>query len=454
MDLKDKRVLVLGLGISGISIIKTLYSLGSKILISDSKSYGDLEKALNEISHIEMETYLNGEDFSFSNIDLIIKSPGIPPHSYFVKKAMENNIEIITDLELAYRNFYRENIISITGSNGKTTSTHLTGEIFKAAGFSSHLVGNIGTPILEKMQTSKEDDVFILEASSFQLENTLNFKPKVSLIINISEDHIDWHGSHENYIKSKFKIFANQDKDDYCILNYDDEVLRELKNKVSAKTIWFSTKEDLEEGIFLKSNKILVNYRGYENLSIDLENIKVKGIHNIENILACIGIAITYNINPEIIKNTVENFKGLDHRLEFVISNKGVSFYNDSKGTNILSSVKALEALEPPIILIAGGYNKNTNYKEFVSSFDNKVKKLILMGETKEIIKYHAINSGINEEDIFLVDSMAQAVELAYKIAKAGDSVLLSPASASWDQYKNFEERGNDYKKIVYSLVE
>lgn len=454
MNLRGKKVLVLGLGISGISIIKALHSLDAKIIVSDSKSYEDLEDLVKKIDHIPMEIHFNGDDFSFSSIDVIVKSPGIPPNSYFVIKAIENNIEIITDLELAYRYYYRENLIAITGSNGKTTSTVLTGEIFNNAGYKTFVVGNIGTAILERIPNSNKDDIFVIESSSFQLEHTLDFKPKVALITNISQDHIDWHGSYENYIKSKFKIFANQDENDYLILNYDDNKLRELKNKLVANIIWFSSKEELKEGIFLKDKNILVNYIGYENFSINIDSLKVKGIHNIENILGCIAIAITYKIEPEVIKKTIENFKGLEHRLEFVKRKNGKTFYNDSKGTNVLSSIKALEAIGAPIILIAGGYNKHTDYREFVSAFGDKVKKLILMGETGETIKEEAIKYGLPEKDIFLVDSMESAVRLANENAESGDNILLSPASASWGQYKNFEERGNDFKNMVFSLME
>lgn len=454
MEIKNKKILVLGLGITGISTIKTLYNLGAEIIISDNKSYEDLENILKELSHIPMECHFNSEDFNFSDIDLIIKSPGIPPNSYFAKKGKDYNIEIITDLELAYRCFKRKNMITITGSNGKTTSTVLVGEIFKNAGYNTHVVGNIGTAILDRISRSEEDDVFIIEASSFQLENTVDFRPKVSLITNISEDHIDWHGSYENYINSKLKIFSNQKQEDYIVLNYDDEILRTLEGKIVPHIIWFSSRERLEDGIFLDDNNIVVNCCGYKDLTLSLDNIKVKGIHNIENILGAISIALIYNIDIEIIRKTIENFNGLEHRLEFVKDIGGIKFYNDSKGTNVLSSIKAIEAIESPIILIAGGYNKNSNYEEFVKAFDKKVKKLILIGETRELLRKEAIKYKFNKEDIVTVDSMEEAVKESYKNAIRGDNILLSPASASWDQYKNFEERGNDFKKAVFSLVE
>lgn len=454
MNLRDKNILVLGLGVSGISIIKILHDLGANIFVSDNKTEAQLGNILKEINHIPMEVYFNGEDFSYTNIDLIIKSPGIPPTSYFVEKGVRNHIEIITDLELAYRCFNRKNLVAVTGSNGKTTTSVLIGEIFKHAGYVTHVVGNIGTAILDRMPSSSIDDVFVIETSSFQLEHTVNFKPKVSLITNISEDHIDWHGSYENYIDSKFKIFSNQNHEDYVILNYDDEILRQLDNKISPKIIWFSTKEELENGVFSNGEEIVVKCNELENFTMSLENIKIKGRHNVENILGCVCIALIFNIDSETIINAIENFNGLEHRLEFVRSINDIDFYNDSKGTNILSSIKAIEAIEKSIILIAGGYNKNSNYKEFVKSFNSKVEKLILMGETKETIRVEAINNYFGDENIFTVDTMEEAVKLAYENARPGDSILLSPASASWDQYKNFEERGNDFKSIVYRLVE
>ena len=454
MNLSGKRVLVLGLGITGISIVKTLDELGAKVVVSDNKTREQLENILKEIGHIPIEPYFNGEDFSYSNIDLIVKSPGISPTSYYVEKGVRKNIEIITDLELAYRYFNRKNLIAITGSNGKTTSTVLVGEIFKNAAYNTHVVGNIGTAILDKICESDMDDIFIIESSSFQLEHTENFRPKVSLITNISEDHIDWHGSYENYIKSKFKVFANQKQEDYLILNYDDEILRQLEGEIVPKIIWFSTKEELNEGIYVNSGEIVVKCNGFENFTMSIENIKIKGKHNLENILGSIAIALTYNIASKIIIKSIENYNGLEHRLEFVRKIKDVSFFNDSKATNVLSSIKAIEAIDPPIVLIAGGYNKNSNYKEYVKSFKSKVNKLILIGETKEAIESEAIKIGFPHDSIYLVNTMEEAIKLAYEKAQPGDNVLLSPASASWDQYKNFEERGNDFKKFVYSLVE
>lgn len=454
MSLRDKRVLVLGLGITGISIIKALNELGADIVVSDNKSREELKDTLKEIEDIPMEIHLDGRDFSYSNIDLIVKSPGIPPNSYYVEKGVKNNIEIITDLELAYRYFNRKNIIAITGSNGKTTSTVLIGEIFKNAGYQTHVVGNIGTAILDKIRRSDQNDVFIIEASSFQLEDTVSFKPKVALITNISEDHIDWHGSYDNYIKSKYKVFANQMDEDHLILNYDDKVLRQLEGKITPKIIWFSSKENLGEGIYIKEENIVVSCRDFEKFTISIENIKIKGKHNIENILACIAIALVYRIDSKIIINSIENFNGLEHRLEFVREIKGINFFNDSKATNVSSSVKAIEAIDPPIVLIAGGYSKNSNYREYVKAFESRVIKLILIGETKEMIKREAINIGFADENIYLAATMIDAVNLAYEISRPGDNILLSPASASWDQYKDFEERGNDFKKIVYSLVE
>lgn len=454
MNLRDKKVLVLGLGISGISIIKTLYELGAKIIVSDNKTDKQLENILNEIDYIPMECHFNGDDFSYSNIDLIIKSPGIPPTSYFVGKGVKHNIEIITDLELAYRHFFRKNLVAITGSNGKTTTTVLVGKIFENANYNTHVVGNIGTAILEKITNSEEDDVFIIETSSFQLEHIKEFRPKVSLITNISEDHIDWHGSYENYIESKFKVFSNQRSEDYVILNYDDKVLRQLENKITPKIIWFSTREKLEDGIYCDGSDIVVNCNDFEKFTLSLGSIKVKGRHNIENINGSIAIALVFNIDSRTIINSIENFNGLEHRLEFVRKVNDINFYNDSKATNTRSAIMAIEAIETPIILIAGGFSKNSNYKKFVKSFNNKIKKLILIGETKEIIRFEAINNNFGDENIYLVNTMEEAVKLAYDNAQVGDNVLLSPASASWDQYKNFEERGNDFKEIVYSLVE
>lgn len=451
MELRNKNVLVVGVGISGLATIKILHELGAKIFIFDNKSREDLEVILKKLQGIPMTMFLGQEDMELEGIDLIIKSPGVPPRAKIISRALEMGIEIITDIELGYFLSATKNIIAITGSNGKTTTTHLVGETFGKAGYKTFVLGNIGVGILEKIGSVKSEDIVVIEASSFQLENTKKFKPKVSLVLNISPDHLDWHGSYENYIESKLKILKNQDINDFSVLNYDDEIVSSFAKKTEARVIWFSTKEILKKGIYLEEDKIIINMEGKIEL-IRTDELKVIGRHNLENILAAIGIFYAMGLDYQIIREELKNFKGVEHRLEYVIEKNERRFYNDSKGTNPDASIKAIEALESNIVLIAGGYNKSSEFDDFIKSFEGRVRHLILLGATKDKIQETALRYGFNKN--YLVEDMNEAVNLAYKLSSAGDKVLLSPACASWDMYKSFEERGMAFKKAVYNLGE
>lgn len=452
MNLLDKEVLIVGLGISGLSTIKALSKLGANISVMDSKEEKDLQDKLINIQDIPIKKYFGTDVIDLEKIDLIVKSPGIPPNANIIQKAKKNNIEVMTDIELAFRLSPTEKIVAITGTNGKTTTTTLTGEILKRAKFNTYVVGNIGVGILQEIIKAKSDDVFVIEASSFQLEDTKLFKPKISIILNISPDHIDWHGSYENYIKAKKNIFKNQDKNDYIILNYDDKIIRSFSKEINANIIWFSLLQKLNKGIYLDGEDIIINDEIREKKLMSTKDIRILGKHNLENVLGSIGICYAMGVDIEIIKEGAKEFKGVEHRLEYVMEKNRIYFYNDSKGTNPEASIKAIKAIDTPIILIAGGYDKGVRFDEFIKSFDNKVKSLILLGETKEQIKNTAIKYGF--QNYYLVDNMDEAIHLAYKLGQKGDSILLSPACASWGMYKNFEERGKEFKKAVYSLKE
>ena len=450
MELKNKKVLVIVLGISGISTIKALHKLGAQISVSDTKEENQLTDILQEISYIKFESYFNTDIIDIGSYDFIIKSPGIPPNSKLIQKAIENDVTIITDIELAYSISPTENLVAITGTNGKTTTTTLVGEIFKKNNLNTYLAGNIGIGILENIIHAKPEDVFVIETSSFQLEHTNQFKPKVSLILNITPDHINWHGSYENYIASKLKIFKNQDYNDYLVLNYDDELLHNIKAKTNI--IWFSTTSILESGIFIEGENIVIKYGNYNLEFMNYKNLLIKGMHNIENVLGSIGISIAMGLNLNLVKEAILDFKGVEHRLEFVCEFNEMKFYNDSKGTNPESTIKAIESFNEPIILIAGGYNKESKFDKLILSFKNKVKALIILGETKEQLKQTACEYNYNI--VYTVEDMDQAVTLAYKLGEKGDNILLSPACASWDMYSNFEERGIHFKSIVNRLKE
>ncbi len=452
MNLKNKNVLILGLGVSGISTVKALNKLGANIIISDLKTKEELKEYLEEIVSYKIKYFLGTNNIPLDDIDLIIKSPGIPPNVSIVEKANKKNIEVITDIELAYRLKPNNNFIAITGTNGKTTTTTLTGEFFKEAGYNCHIVGNIGVGILQDIIYSSEKDVFVVETSSFQLENTINFKPKVSLILNITPDHINWHQSYENYVKAKKKIFLNQNKNDYTILNYDDPVVRNMKDEINSNIFWFSVHNKLKKGVYIKGENIVINDGEREIKVLSWKDIKIPGKHNLENILGSISIGWKMGLDIQVMADVLKEFEGLEHRIEYVTNIDGVSFYNDSKGTNPVSSIEAIKALEESIILIAGGFDKGSSFEEFVESFAGKVKALVLLGETSEKIKETAIKNGFRK--IYLVEDMKEAVNKSFQLGKKGDKVLLSPACASWDMYKSYEDRGLDFKREVLNLKE
>lgn len=448
MYLENKRVLVLGLGITGLSTVKALNHLGARIIVSDSKLESELSEFFREIDDIYVEKYLGTNKVYLEDIDLIVKSPGIPPTAEILLEANQRNIEIITDIELAYRISKTDNIVAITGTNGKTTTTTLVGEILRQAKYNTYIAGNIGIGILEDMINSKEDDVFVIEASSFQLENTVSFRPRVSLIINIRPDHLDWHGSFENYMESKKKIFKNQKESDFTVLNYDDKLVREMADEIHSKIIWFSVKEKLDTGIYIQNDHIVIRKDGKVTKILPYNNLHIV----LENALASIGIAWAMGVDIKTIEKVLSNFKGLEHRIEYVAEIEGISFYNDSKGTNPDATIKAIETVKSPIILIAGGHDKDSEFDELIEAFNGKVKELVLLGATKEKIKEAAEGHGFT--NIHLVGDIKEAVGLAYKLGESGDNILLSPACASWDMYSSFEDRGIDFKNTVLTFGE
>lgn len=452
MYLKDKRVLVLGLGISGLSTVKALNRLKAQIIVSDTKTEEELEEFFDKIQDINVEKYINTNEVPLENIDLIIKSPGIGLGVPILQEARRRNIEIVTDIELAYRIAPTRNIVAITGTNGKTTTTALIGEIFKKANYDTYVAGNIGVGVLWDMVNAKEEDVFVIETSSFQLESTIYFKPKVSLITNITPDHINWHGSLDNYINAKKKVFYNQDINDYTVLNYNDISLRKMKDEIKSNIIWFSVDEKLEKGVCVEDNYIVIKDNEKTIKIIPYNELKILGKHNLENALGSVAVAWAMGVGIDSIAEVLKDFSGVEHRIEYVKTIKGISFYNDSKGTNPDSTIKAIEALQEPIILIAGGYDKGSEFHDLMEAFNGKIKELILLGETKEKIRETAIQHKFDR--IHLVENMKEAVKIAYELGSDKDNVLLSPACASWDMYQNFEERGRDFKNAVYGLGE
>lgn len=446
--MKNKNILVIGLGVSGIACIKGLSNLGANLYVYDESKEKSAEK-LEELSDVNA-VYFLGEDeiekINMNKLDLAIKSPGIKYEVPIIQKLLKNNIKVISDIEAAYK-VSNSTIVSITGTNGKTTTTTLVGEIIKKSGRNCKVTGNIGYGMFYDATNSNEQDILVAEVSSFQLAGTYEYKPHISVVTNITPDHMDYHHTMENYVEAKFKNVINQDKNDYAILNYEDEIIRNFSDNIKAKKIFFSADHVLESGIFVEDENMVIKNNGVTELIINTKDIFIPGKHNLENAMAATGACLALGISKETINSVLKDFKGVEHRLEFSGEYKGVKFYNDSKGTNPDASIKAVQGIEKPIILIAGGYDKNSEYDEFIKSFNNKVKALVLLGQTAEKIDKCARKYGFT--NIYHVENMDEAVQKCFELSSEGDNVVLSPACASWGMYPNYEVRGKDFKERV-----
>ncbi|WP_099203318.1 UDP-N-acetylmuramoyl-L-alanine--D-glutamate ligase [Miniphocaeibacter massiliensis] len=443
------RYFILGLGLTGISTIKTLSKFGNTVYAYDEniKDYTNLEKELESFNYRLIK---NIKKFDIQKIDIVVKSPGIPPTNELIKKFQKLNIEVISDLELAYRLFPNRNLVSITGTNGKTTTSMLLNNIINSSNKKSMVIGNIGIGMLWEIYNNNDVDYFVIESSSFQLENTITFRTKVAGLINISIDHLDWHGSYDNYVNSKSNIFKNQTKEDYLVINTDDNKIVEITKNVSSKILSTSTRKILKNGIFLENDNVIYKYGNNKMELLNINDLKIVGMHNIQNALIAIGMAIELGIDFEYIIKGCKTFKAVEHRIEFVREVKGVKYFNDSKGTNIDSTTKAINSFKEPIILIAGGYDKKIEFDELFENFPSNVKSLVLLGETKDKMKKSAVKYGI--KNIYLAEDMKEAVYLSNRISESGDIILLSPANASWGMYKSYIERGKHFKKLVNEI--
>ena len=448
-----KKVLIAGAGKSGVCAARLLQKKGADIVFYDGKKDVDIDNLLSKLDSKDNVSVVLGDvnDNILSDIDLMIISPGISIESEIAKKVSERNIPIWGEVELAYQ-CGAGHLAAITGTNGKTTTTSLVGEIFKDYTDNSYTVGNIGVPYTDVSDSLNDDSYIALEVSSFQLETIEEFHPHVSAVLNVTPDHLDRHHTMENYASVKLDVCINQTEDDYIILNYDDPVTREMaKNpKVKAKVIFISRQEELEEGVYRKGDALFVKDGGEEKKVIDTDQLILLGDHNIENYLAGIAIAYYMGIPMKNIVSVLKTFKGVEHRIEFVDEINGVTYYNDSKGTNPDAAIKGIQAMNRRTVLIGGGYDKGVPFDEWIKAFDGKVKKLILLGQTADIIADTAKKYGF--EDIVFVDSLLEAVKVSAEVAEAGEAVLLSPACASWGMFDNYEQRGDMFKEYVRQM--
>ncbi len=450
-NIRNKRVLIVGMGKSGVAATQAMLKLGAQVTIQDSKEESKVDAQLLNFLRGKGVTMCMGEiPEDMSSFDMLILSPGVDPELAFIEEAKNSGAEIVGELEIAYR-VARGNFIAITGTNGKTTTTTLVGEIFKKAGRSTHVVGNIGVAVISKALETTEDDWLVTETSSFQLQTTKYFKPVVSAILNITPDHLNRHHTMENYGLAKANVFANQDETGYCIINGDDELCRRLSEKCKAKVIEFSSTRELGEGAFVKGEKLIIaNEKGELVELCDKSDLQIIGKHNVENALAAAAICYFAGIDERVIAETLKTFKGVEHRIEYSGMIDGVRFYNDSKATNVDAALTALRAIEKNVVLIAGGDGKSQDFKPFIKNFNGSVKHMILLGRDGKIIAEAADKEGF--KSYTYAKDMEECVKKAFEIAEEGDTVLLSPACASWDMYDNFEQRGNHFKEIVARL--
>lgn len=446
-------VLVAGGGKSGIGAAKLLLQAGKKVILYDedtNKEKEVLKKQVGIEGNLEIVLGKLTEE-QLSQIEYCVISPGIPLDQPFVVQIQNAGIPIWSEIELAYH-YGNGQIAAITGTNGKTTTTALVGEIMKnwVGEQRAFVVGNIGTPYTELALEMKPDSMVVAEISSFQLESAITFHPHVSAILNITPDHLNRHKTMECYIEVKESITKNQTKEDFCVLNYDDEVLRAFGEQLSIPVIYFSSRQELNEGLFLKENTIYSRRNGMETVIGTVDEFHLVGQCNYENIMAAVAIADCMGAPEEVIAKTIRTFKAVEHRIEYVDEKNGVRYYNDSKGTNPDAAIQGIKAMTAPTILIGGGYDKGSDYTEWIQAFDGKIKKLLLMGATAQKIAACAEANGFY--DYQFVESMEEAVQVASDLAKPGDVVLLSPACASWGMFPNYEVRGKVFKELVHNL--
>ncbi|MDO4594202.1 MAG: UDP-N-acetylmuramoyl-L-alanine--D-glutamate ligase [Tissierellia bacterium] len=439
--MKKENILIYGLGITGISTVKALNDLNFNIYTYDSRKVN-----IDELEGYDYSPISDFDDIFNRRYKYVVKSPGIKLNDPIYKKLIEK-YEVISDIELSYRLFKDKNIISITGTNGKTTTTSMINFILNESGINSVSVGNIGEGILYQMR--KDYDVYVEELSSFQLHETNKYKTPIAIILNITADHLDWHGDFKNYYESKLKIIKNQTEDDIFIKNHDDPLLKDVKSK--AKTYEFSCLKEVKRGMFLKDNYLYLKTENNLKKYISVDELKIVGKHNYMNAMAAILALRSYGLDDNKIIKNIKNFRPVKHRLEFVKQINDVRFFNDSKATNVDSAIKALDAFKENVILIAGGYDKKVDLEEFVKKASENTKLMILFGQTQKILQQLCKKYSI---DYILVKNMNEAIKVVKSKMKPKDIVLLSPACASWGMYDNFEQRGNDFIKEVDKMME
>ena len=453
MDVNNKRVLVVGLGKSGVASALFLKARGARVTVSDSKPQDQLQDQIPVLldNGIAVETGGHGER-TFGGQDLIVVSPGVPTDSPPLVQARALGENVIGEIELAAQ-FFPGRIVAITGSNGKTTTTTLAGEIVAAAGYRAAVGGNIGTPAISLVEAATADTIAVLEVSSFQLETIQTFRPLVAVVLNVTPDHLDRHRTFAAYADAKARIFENQRAGDFTVLNADDRTCVELATRTRAQVFWFSRTTEVKQGAFVRGGRIFFRDHNGQREIMLVSEIPLKGAHNVENVLAAVCVGALLGCEPGRIRTAVRNFKAVEHRLEHVATIGGVDYYNDSKATNVDATIKAIESFPANIHLILGGKDKGSDYTVLNDLLRKGVKRVYTIGAAAAKIESQIVSSQNGGPEIDHAETLETAIRHAAQVAKPGDVVLLAPACASFDQFRNYEHRGKVFKQVVNSLV-
>ena len=453
MNYENKKVLVVGMARSGIAAAQLLRAAGAEVTVNDSKTEAELGGALDVLEGLSLEKRFGCPAAELlEGKDVLVISPGIPVDAPFVRKARDMGIYVIGELELAWQ-LSRGELVAVTGTNGKTTTVSLLGEIFRNAGRVTHVVGNIGYPYSLAAMISQKDDVVVCEVSSFQMETADTFHPHVALITNLTEDHLNRHGTMDVYTEMKMRMFRRQTADDWAVFNEDDPGLKGLSGQVKARVLKFSRKKEVREGAFVRDGDVFFRLNGEEKRVCAADEIRIPGPHNLENALGAVCCAAVMGVPIPVIRHSLRTFPGVEHRIESVRVLDGVEYFNDSKGTNVDSTLKAIETMTRPTVIILGGYDKKVSFdplSQAVMAHRDTIREAVLIGETAPQIEKSLLAAGYDH--ILRAETLREAVETCRRIAEDGWNVLLSPACASFDMFRDYEERGRVFKSIVAEL--
>ena len=454
MKYEGKKVLVVGMARSGVAAAQLLVKHGALVTVNDSKTREELGDVLSPLENLPVRWALGCPAMDvLAGQDVLVISPGIPDSVPFVKKAKADGIYVIGEVELAYQ-LTPGQMVAVTGTNGKTTTVSLLGEIFANAGKTTHVVGNIGYPYSLAGLSSKQDDMIVCEISSFQMETADIFHPKVAALLNITEDHLNRHGDMATYTAMKMRIFRRQTEEDYAVFNDDDPALQPLIPQVKSHVLLFSRKHEVPEGAFARDGKVVLRLNGQEKIVCAADEIYIPGPHNLENALAAVCVAGAMGVSTEVLRHTLQTFKGVEHRIEFVRELEGIRYINDSKGTNVDSTIKAVQTMTRPTAIILGGYDKHCDFTPMVKEMlaSPMIREAVLIGVTADQIHATLLKEGFDVNRIHRAATLEDAVQQCRALAEDGWNVLLSPACASFDMFSDYEARGRIFKEIVAGL--